>query len=183
MWKLRDIILLVILSIVCGFLYRLWDWLYMFAPAQPVAQAAFNGLWLLAAVLVGVIVRRPGAALLAELIAAIVELAFGSNWGLSTVLSGLIQGLGAEIGFAVFAYKKYNVGVALLAGALSGVAFLPQWWTAYQGSSLHQSVQIGYMIVTIVSGAILGGWLPRAIAAAMNRTGVLRNYAIGRQTK
>lgn len=184
MWKLRDIVLLVILAIVCGLLYEIWGLLYNVLNVSSAAgQGVMNGIWLLAGVLIPVIIRRPGAAILAELIASIVEMAAGSGWGLATVLSGVMQGLGAEIGFAVFAYKRYDMFAAVLAGMLSFVGFLPQWFFEYQGGDFGPVNQTLYIVVSLISGAILAGWLGKVMASALNKTGVLRNFEIGRQTR
>ena len=75
-----------------------------------------------AAVLGGLIVRKPGAAIYTELIAATVSALIGSQWGFGTLMSGLVQGLGAELVFALFLYANWNVFTAVLAGAGAGVA-------------------------------------------------------------
>jgi energy-coupling factor transport system permease protein len=183
-WKLRDVILLVILSIVCGGIYRIWDVVTPFINITWVpGQGILNGIWWLAAILVPYIVRKPGAALLAEIISAMVELTLGSNWGMGGVLSGVLQGLGAEIGFALFAWKRYDLGTLLLAGALAGVGFSPQWYFQYGGKAYGASVVTLYTIITIISGAVLGGWLPKLIGDALYRAGVLRNFAIAKANR
>ena len=66
--------------------------------------------------------RKPGAALFAETLAAFLELTLGNQWGVGgSLIVGIIQGLGAEIAFAVFAWKKWNIGTTILSGALAGV--------------------------------------------------------------
>lgn len=184
MWKLRDIVLMVILAIICGLLYEVWGLLYnVFNFSSAAGQGIMNGVWFLAGVLVPVIIRRPGAAIIAELLASIIEMAVGSSWGLAGVLSGVMQGLGAEIGFAIFGYKKYNMGVAILAGMLSFVGFLPQWFLQYQGGGFGPVNQTWYIIISLISGAVFAGWLGTVMARALNRTGVLRNFEIGRQAR
>ncbi|MCF8564032.1 ECF transporter S component [Alicyclobacillus tolerans] len=184
MWKLRDIVVLVILSIVCGIIFRVWDVVSPFLTLTWVpGQALINGVWFIAGMLIPYIIRRPGAALLAEFIAALIELALASNWGWGGVLSGILQGLGAEIGFLLFAYKRYNLASMLAAGALSGLGFFPQWYLAYGGDHYSASIVLLYGILNLISGAILGGLLAKWIGDALNRTGVVRNFEIGRQTR
>lgn len=184
MWKLRDIVLMVILAIICGLIYEVWGLLYNVLNFTSAAgQGVMNGLWFLAGVLIPVIIRRPGAALLGEIIASIIEMAVGSSWGLASVLSGVLQGLGAEIGFAIFAYKRYNMGVAILAGMLSFVGFVPQWFLQYQGGGFGAVNQTVYIVVSLISGAVFAGWLGKIMANALHRTGVLRNFEIGRQSR
>ena len=85
----------------------------------PPAQAIIYGVWLVPGVLVGLIVRRPGAALFGGLVSAIVSALLGSTWGIDTVVSGAIQGGGAELGFAIGLYRVLESAVRVLAAALS----------------------------------------------------------------
>ena len=184
MWKLRDIVLMVILAIICGLIYEVWGLLYNVLNFSSAAgQAAMNGVWYIAGILVPIIIRRPGAALLGEVLASIVEMATGSSWGLANVLAGVLQGIGAEIIFAIFRYRVYNMTLAMLAGMLSFVLDLPQWFLEYSGGGFGPVNQTIYIVVSLISGAILGGWLSQVMASALNRTGVLRNFEIGRQAR
>ncbi|WP_067927657.1 ECF transporter S component [Alicyclobacillus shizuokensis] len=185
MWKLRDIIVAVVLSAVCGAIYMGWDWLYGVAATglNPVLQAAFNGLWWLAAGLVPYIIRRPGAALLSEIASALFEFVFGSPYSLSAVLSGVLQGLGAEVGFAMFRWRRYHLGVMMLAGALAGLGYSVQAYFQYGANSYAPGVLAGFVIVTMLSGAVLGGALPKWIGDALHRTGSLQNFEIARQVR
>jgi len=184
MWKLRDVIVAVILALVCGLVFRVWDFVYSILGVSWVpGQGLLNGVWFLAGMLIPYVIRRPGAAIIAELIAAMVELILAGNWGWGGVLSGLLQGLGAEIGFMVFAWRRYDTWSMALAGALAAVGFFPQWLLAYSGISYPASQILGYGIFNIISGAVLGGLLAKWIGDALNRTGVLRNFEIGRQTR
>ncbi|GMA63449.1 ECF transporter S component [Alicyclobacillus fastidiosus] len=183
MWKLREIVAMVILSVVCGGIYRIWD---VVSPLISIAwvpgQGVINGLWWLAAGLIPYIVRRPGAALISELVAAIIELGLGGNWGLGGLLSGLIQGIGAEIAFMIFGWRKYHWSVLMLSGALAGIAFSVQWYFQYGGHTYTASIVVLYTIITMISGAVLGGLLPKWIGDALKRTGVLRNFEIAKRS-
>ena len=70
-----------------------------------------------------------------------------------------MQGLGAEIIFAVFVYKKFNLPVSLLAGAAAGLfcglndSFAPWGWNiAYAAGD-----KLAYIIFTAISGAVIAG--------------------------
>ena len=94
--------------------------LFQFVPGM---SALTWGLFYFADPLAAVIVRKPGAALFAELIAGIVEAFLGSHWGgLGTILPGLIQGLGSELVFLAVAYKAWNLAMTALSGAAAGLA-------------------------------------------------------------
>ena len=185
MWKLRDIVVAAILSVVSGAVYMGWDFLtqVMTATWSPAAAGLVNGLWWVAAGLVPYIVRRPGAAFLAETVSALCELAFGSPYGPAVIISGLVQGAGAEAGFALGGWRRYNLGWMLLAGALGGVGNSVQYYFQYGGNKLAFGMMLGYVLTTMASGAVLGGWLPKVIGDALYRTGSLRNFEIARQRR
>ncbi len=185
MWKLRDIVVAAILSVVCGAIYMGWDFFNQALTAawSPVAQGLLNGLWWLAAGLVPYIIRRPGAAFFAEVVSAFFEFAFGSPYQFGAVISGLVQGAGSEVGFALGRWRHYNAGFMMLAGALGGVGNTLQYYFQYGGNKLAFGVMFGYFVTTVISGAILGGLLPKWIGDALNRTGTLRNFEIGRQAR
>lgn len=179
-WKLRDIVVMVILAVVCGGIYRVWDVLYpLINTAWVPSQGMLNGLWFIASGLVAYIIRRPGAALLAELVAAMIEQALGSQFGLQNLVWGFTQGLGAEAAFALFAWRRFNLATMLLSGALSGLGASLTWY--FQGGSAYSHVTIVlYFLFTFISGALFGGLLPKLIGDALNRAGIVRNFALGR---
>ncbi|MFD1673333.1 ECF transporter S component [Alicyclobacillus fodiniaquatilis] len=183
-WKLRDVIVMVVLAIVCGGIYYLSDFLYdVISGAWVPLQGLINGLWMIASVLVAYVIRRPGAALLAEMVGASVELLLGSQWGFSNLTSGLVQGVGAELAFFIFFYRRYNLPVCLLSGFLASLGCAFQWFWQSGGDKLSATVIVGYFVATLLSGVVLAGWLPKLVGDALNRAGVVRNFAIGQQTR
>lgn len=185
MWKLRDIIVAVVLSAVCGAVYMGWDWVYGVTATglNPVLQAAFNGLWWLAAGLVPYVIRRPGAALLSEVASSAFEFVLGSPYSLSVIISGLLQGLGAEAGFASGRWNRYSMGIMLLAGALAGFGYTIQAYFQYGANTYGPGLLIAFVLTTMLSGAVLGGALPKWIGDALYKTGALQNFEIARQAR
>ena len=53
--------------------------------------------------------------------AAVSTLVGGSPWGADTLLSGAIQGGGAELAFAIFLYRRWTLPVAVLGAVLAGI--------------------------------------------------------------
>jgi energy-coupling factor transport system substrate-specific component len=138
------------------------------------------GVWLLPAVLVPLVIRRPGAALLGEGVAALASVLFGAQWGLLTLVYGLMQGGAAEVIFGLGLYRRWGLPTALLAGAAAGAAavlldlalFYPDWAAGFQ---------VLYAVLVIPSSAViagLGGWL---LVRALARTGVLSAFPAGRE--
>jgi len=162
-----------------------WDFFMQVATAawNPAAQGIVNGVWWLAAGLVPYIIRRPGAAFFAEVVSAFCEFAFGSPYKFGAVISGLVQGSGAEVGFALGGWRRYSAGFMMLSGATAGVGNILQWLFQYGGDQYSIGTIVGYSALTLLSGALLGGLLPKWIGDALNRSGSLRNFEIGRQAQ
>jgi energy-coupling factor transport system substrate-specific component len=183
-WTTVDIVVAAVLAVASGVVFMGWNGVW--SVLNPVLGAGgpgiaiISGLWFFPAVLVALIVRKPGAALFAEMVAAAVEAMLGSHWGMTVLVSGLVQGLGAEFVFAAFRYRRYTLTVAVLAGAAAGVGATineivqrhlaqPLWWIST------------YAVLTVLGGAIiagLGSWL---LAKALGKTGVLDALAGGRR--
>ena len=181
-WRVVDIVVASVLGVAGGLLFVVWNANYatLSAPlsATP-AVALLGGVWLLPAVLGGLVIRKPGAAVYTELVAAVLSALVGNQWGFSTVWYGLIEGLGAEVVFAVLLYRRFGLPTAMVAGAVDGaVISLCDLLLSYPTTSVGWKV--GYVVCLAVSGALIagvGGWaLTRALAA----TGVLAPLASGR---
>jgi energy-coupling factor transport system substrate-specific component len=186
MWKLRDIVVAAILSVVCGVIYLGWDNLTMplfSSTVSPVVAGLVNGMWWIAAGLVAYIVRRPFAAFLAGVVSAVVEFALGSPYGAGAIISGLVQGGGAELGLLLGRWRHWSAPWMMLSGAVGGVGNTLQWYFQYGGNHYAFGIVIGYLVTTLISGAIIAGLVPKWIGDALNRAGVVRNFEIGRQTR
>lgn len=183
-WRTVDIVLGAALAVAFGAVFQAWNLLWTaVSPAfvgLPPVQGFMYGVWLLPAVLVPLVIRRPGAALLGEGVAAIASAVFGAPWGLLTIVYGLVQGGAAELVFAMFLYRRWGLPVSLLAGAAAGAAaalldlviYYPSWAPGFQ---------LLYAALVIPSAAIvagLGGWL---LVRALSRTGVLSAFPAARE--
>ena len=89
-------------------------------------EGLFMGLWLLSGAVAGLIVRKPGAALLAELLAAAIEMLLGGQWAAMTLVSGVLQGLGMEISLAVWRYRRGGMRVAVVGTGASAIQVIPE---------------------------------------------------------
>ena len=74
-------------------------------------QNILYGAWLMPALVAPLIIRKPGAALFAELVAAGLSALLGSSWGVDTLLSGFVQGAAAELVFAFTLYRVWSFPV------------------------------------------------------------------------
>ncbi|MFT4122467.1 MAG: ECF transporter S component [Microbacteriaceae bacterium] len=186
-WRVIDIVVAAVLGVAAGLVFLAWNLGYLgpqalLEPLLPGLQGLLNGPWLFAGVLGGIIVRKPGAALFTELLAAVVSALVGNQWGgVLTLEAGLVQGLGAELVLLAFLYRNWRPIVAVLAGAgaaLFGAVNDLVLWYAGAGATFS----IVYLLSSIVSGALVAGLLSWVIARALARTGALSRFAAGRET-
>lgn len=181
-WRLVDVVVAAVLAVTFGAVFQLWNLLWTAMnpafSAFPPLQGFMYGIWLLPAVLVPLVIRRRGAALFGELMAAVVSALFGAPWGLLTIVYGLMQGGAAELVFALGLYRAWGLPSALLAGAAAGAAaalldvalYYADWASGWQ---------LLYAALVIPSAAViagLGGWL---LVRALARTGVLTAFPSG----
>jgi energy-coupling factor transport system substrate-specific component len=183
-WRVVDLTVAAVLAVAGGLL--LWGlntaWLPVTTPigrVWPPLPALLNGLWLLPGVLVGLVVRRPGAALLGETLAALVEAQLGGLWGFATVYYGVAEGLGAELVLALLLYRRFGLAAAMAVGAGSAVVLSVLDLTLYY-PDYPAGQKAAYAVISIVSGAVLAGAGAWLLTRALARTGALAPLASGR---
>jgi energy-coupling factor transport system permease protein len=179
-WRTVDIIVVATLAVAFGVVFYAWNayvWVWLKPLGEP-WEYIISGMWLMPAVVAPLIVRKPGAALFAEMVAAIVAVALGSQWGLDTLLSGFVQGAGAEIVFGFVMYRNFGLIVACVAGVGAGIGEavhdIPVYFPTYSGS-----LQFVIAGLEIVSGALIagiGGWL---LVRSLRKTGALQAFPSG----
>ncbi|MGQ4569749.1 ECF transporter S component [Dermabacteraceae bacterium P9123] len=183
-YRTSDILLAATIAVAFGVIFRgygvFYDVLDPVFKGFPPLVGLLTGIWCLPALLAGLIVRRPGAAVFAEVVAASIEALLGGKWALGTLISGVLQGLGVEIVLAVTGYALFTLPVAAAAGALSTVF---EWcyerfayygeWSNFWGFSL-----LGFFVI---SGVVLCGVLGHALIKALAATGALNQFPPGRE--
>ncbi|MCC6375486.1 MAG: ECF transporter S component [Microbacteriaceae bacterium] len=184
-WRVVDIVVASVIAVASGVIFFVWNIGHdavspFFKALLPGLQALDGGIWLFAGVLVALVVRKPGAALFGEFVAAIVSSLLGGQYGATVLLSGAIQGLGAEVVFLIFLYSNWRVYVAILAGIGAGIAkaiFELVVW--YPG--VDSTFAIVYVVSSIISGAIIAGFLSWIAVRALAKTGALSRFSSGRE--
>ena len=182
-WRTVDIVVAAAIAIAFGVVF--WAWNQVWAAATPAfvavppAQNILYGVWLVPAVLAGLIIRKPGAALFTELVAASVSAILGSQWGLDAVVSGALQGLGAEIVFLVVGYRRWTIAIALIAAVGTAIAaWVHDTPLYYADIGLGpQLVILAFMVVSAIVIAGIGSWL---LMRSLVQTGVLAQFPAGR---
>ncbi|ROS48371.1 ECF transporter S component [Frigoribacterium sp. PhB24] len=183
-WRVVDIVVASVIGVAAGVVF--WAWGLAYTPIDSVLsfsggfEGILNGGWLFAGVLGGIVIRKPGAAVYTEVVAAVVSMLIGTQWGFSVLIWGIVQGLGAEIVLAVFLYKSWRIGTVLLAGAVAGLA-VGLMDTSFASAAAYASgSKTIYVVTSVVSGTVIAGLLSWLAARGLARTGALSRFASGR---
>jgi len=175
-WRLNEIVILVVLSVVLGALW--WVWTFIDGLMEPVKPLGLGyliaGFWLSGGTIIPFLIRKPGAAFLGEVIAAGIE-GLITQWGITALLWGAVQGVGAELVFLLFRYQNYSFWVIVLAGIVSALFswvldfVYSQYWTL---APWIWFVQIGSFVV---SAFLLAGLLAWGLGRALIKSGAVRS--------
>jgi len=183
-YRTIDLVTTATLGVAFGVAY--WGWFLAYNglstafSAYLPATGLLAGPWLLAGVVAGLVVRKPGAALLAELIAANVEYLMGNQWGASTMVSGLLQGLGIEIVLALLLYRRFGVVVAASGAVVAaGLESVYEWGVYFADWGL--TYKLVYLACFAVSGALIAGVGGYLLVRALAGTGALDAFPVGRE--
>lgn len=180
-WSVSDIVVASTLAVASGVIFWGWNLSYHFVGTlfafYPPVETLVHGMWLFPAALGALIIRKPGAAIYCEMVAASVSALLGSQWGLTVLSSGFMQGLGAELIFLLFLYRRFTLDVAMLAGAGAGLAGgVTYHWIIpmYAYAPLETAIHIGCFAL---SGAVIAGLLPWLATRGLAATSVLSPLA------
>lgn len=183
-WRTVDIVVAAVLAVAFGLVFAAWNNLVYPTVSAPLTGSPLAplvaGIWLMPGVVGGLVIRKPGAALFTEVVAATVSMLFGSVWGLTVFMSGVWQGLGAEIVFALFAYRRWGLGAALFAGGGAGAAMGLYEAFVYYGAGYAFDWQVVYVLSAVATGVVIAGALGWLLVRALARTGALAPFASGR---
>ena len=183
-WRVVDIVVAAVVAVAFGVVFLAWNTLYaatgpLFA-AFPAAQAVLYGVWLLPGVLGAFVLRKPGAAIYCSLVASVVSAFLGSQWGLTVVWYGLLQGAAPELVLLLTRYRSWRLVTALAAAAAAGQAavgldlflYYPEWPLDWK---------LTYAAVVVSSAAVVGGLGTWLLLKALAPTGVLAPFPSGRE--
>lgn len=186
-WRVVDIVVASVIGVAAGVVFWLWGqaWpaLDGLLSVTPGLSGLLAGGWLFAGVLGGLVIRKPGAALYTEVVAAVVSMAVGTQWGFTTLIWGVVQGAAAELGFAVFAYANWRLMAALVSGAFSGIAVGLLDTNFSSVAALSFEARVIYFVSAVVSGILIAGLVSWIVVRALAATGALDRFASGREAR
>lgn len=146
-----------------------------FAFLGPVGWIGASGVYLIAPVLFGLLICRPGATTLYGVIQGFVEMLFGNPLGVMSMLYAALEGLGVDIGLAAFRYKP-SLPAAMVSGALGNLIICEVYIFLF-GLQSTSTVIVGG-ITALISGAVLGGLVAWLIVLALQRSGVISRIGL-----
>jgi energy-coupling factor transport system substrate-specific component len=179
-WRTRDIVVAAVIGVAFGVVFWMWGlaWYGPFVALDAVApplRDLLYAVWLVPAVLAPLVIRKPGAALFAEMVAAGVSAFLGSAWGADTLLSGFVQGAAAELVFAFTLYRIWTFPVlAVAAVASAAAAWIHDWVVYYQ--AFDPVVQIARGVAMAISAIVIVAGGSVALHRALKRAGVLEGF-------
>jgi energy-coupling factor transport system permease protein len=179
-WKLKEVILMSVFSVVFAVVYLLFVHVGNIWSGfiGPIAYEWMFGIWFIVSVICMYIIRKPGAAVYSETITAAIEVMIGNAVGPRLILSGLIQGLGAEAAFAATGYKRFNWWVLVLSGVGAAVFSFAYGFFVSGYAALSPSYLALMFGLRVMSGAIIAGLGGKWVSDGLLATGALRGYAI-----
>ncbi len=186
-YRTIDLVTITTLGVAFGVIF--WGWGKLYEPLSGLAVFSFppssgllGGPWLIAGVVGGLIIRKPGAAFATEFVAAAVStfIVGGTQWGFSVFASGFWQGLGAEVIFLLFFYRRFGLAFAALAGAMAAAVESVYEWNSYW-TDWDMGYKLAHLGFFAVSGAVIAGAGGFYLVKALAKAGVLDAFPAGRE--
>ncbi len=180
-WRTRDIVIAAVIGVAFGIVFWAWGLIY-YGPLEvlsafvlPIRDLGY-AIWLIPTVLAPLIIRKPGAALFTEMVAAGLSALLGSPWGPDVLLSGFVQGAAAELVFGFTLYRIWSFPVLAVAAVASAAAAWIHDWVIYF-ATIDPTIQIVRGVFMAISAVVLVAGGSVALHRALKRAGVLEGFA------
>jgi energy-coupling factor transport system substrate-specific component len=187
-WRVVDIAVASVIGVASGLIF----WVFGLIPLYDALEALvpglgglMNGLWVFAGPLALFIVRKPGSGLYAEVIACFVEMILGSQWSaISELIPALLQGLAAEIVFAIVAYRIWTWWMAMICGTAASLGtWVYELFHKFAAIAPGGKYGLAFVITAAISGAVIAGLAMWGVMIAIAKTGALDRFASGRSVR
>lgn len=184
-FTLLEIVIMAIIGVINGVLgtpnAMIGRFFMTFSGAYGfLAFAAICGGFYIAGPLCGYIIRKPGAATIAETMNGVAQVLSGNPNGVMVLGAGFLQGFMSDVGFAFYGYRKWTLSVLALSGALAPLLQqIPEVYFFGVGD-MGISYNLLALVIRMVSGAAYAIILVKPIAHGLAKAGVLRGTAIAK---
>ena len=141
----------------------------MATPGGIMIGCAIMGLWVIPYLLPAVVVRRPGAVMIASLIIGVISI-FATPYGPSAIVGNVLGGLFVEVPLAIMLYRKWTWWAYLVSATVFGL--LNGFLYASVLSTLGSADLIPVGVVTSVVSALAGGGICILLTRLLHRAGI-----------
>lgn len=146
----------------------------------PVATSTIVGVYMVYGLLAYYIIRKPGTATITYGIGGAIQCFVGTTYGIaSAIVAALCYMVAAEAVFALSRYKRWGTGMMMLAGG----AMVPLWFVCaanmFGYTAWSWQVLALTLVMRLISGIVLCGLLTKMLGDMLQRSGLLRRFAIG----
>lgn len=189
-WTTADIAVAAALGIAAGVVF--WGFNFAYSSISPILGGLLPGfasilhaVWYFSGTLAVLILRKPGSAVFVNLVGCAAEMLIGSSFSFGFVfLSAALQGLFAELPFALTRYRVFNLPISILSGVSTAVEYgVYLMLFRYQGVAFLSPRGIVHMVSEIIGGALIAGVCSWYLYLAIAKTGVLDSFASGRAVR
>lgn len=168
-----DIMVMAVLVAIGGVLKAYWAQIRMvvesfLGPFSSFIIAPGFYVW---GILAAYLVRKPGSGTISMVLGGVVEILAGNPFGVPVLLFNFWEGLGPDIAYGIFRYKKYNLFVAILGGLLASYFGVFYGWYYFGLSEVGVLALLGVLASDTVGG-IVAGVVGHYLAVGLERLGV-----------
>ncbi|MBN2461443.1 MAG: ECF transporter S component [Candidatus Cloacimonetes bacterium] len=179
---ISEIVFIAVVATAMGIFW--WAYTFIYDLLKPVLyplvlENLLTGIWLMGALFFPYIIRKPGSAILGEMIAAFIQ-GFIARWGITSLIWGAAQAIPVEFFFLLLRYKSWNYFTMCVAGIVSAMAsfvlsfFWEQWFLKPDYYVYRQYLSF------LISGILLAGLLSKWLADGLKKTGILNQFEIAK---
>lgn len=188
--KLRDVLFIAIVALVFGLFYlgMVYFGAFLTSLLTPFGLGILGyepiyGVWFMAAIFITYVMRTKFVGIVAEMLAAFLEVLMGNMFGPIVFVSGFIQGVGSELGFLAFGYRKFGYAQTCLAAF--GATVLSFFWTGFRQGyhTFAPLLVLAIFSIRLVSALFFGGLVTKWLADGLAKAGVLSSFAIADEQK
>jgi energy-coupling factor transport system permease protein len=143
----------------------------LFATFGPILYGLTVGTHFLPSVVALALLKRPGTAVLAGVIAGLVGTAFAPLWMYRFIGTGLLVGILLELPFLVARYRRWDPWLFYVAAAFSGVVIAVAVFIGL-GAEYYPAWAWAIALPLWVASPVLFTWIGRVIAGRLAKAGV-----------
>lgn len=185
-WKLKDVLMVAIIGVLFSFPYLGTVYLGMgiTTALTPFGWGAagyepFYGILFMASSVAVFIIQKPGVGIVAEVIAAVLEVLMGNWFGPAVILTGLIQGAAVELVFLITRYKKFDMKTMIFSAiSVAVISFVYHYWKS-QFYLYPIDITTVMLVIRTASSIVFTGVIATVICKGLAKSGILKAYPAG----